>query len=273
MARRWHRRLTWSSPRAHAVEPRRQTAAAAARLGVACEILLEDRTGSTQPDYRISGNVLLDRLLGGTLHHFPWHRHGRSMARRAEELRASQAPVRDPGGGSNRSGAGYVTSALELVEQANVAGLDIDLLVTATGSTGTQAGLLRASRAVAAAFRCSDLCARAKSVQEDRSSHWRSARQTCWVFRRRVARARRGQFRLRRQRYGVPTDGMFEALELVARTEASCSTGVFGQGDGWTDRLIRRDQFAPRRTSCFCTLARRRPVRIRSRVCARLGLA
>ena len=30
----------------------RQTAAAAAKLGLACEILLEDRTGSTQVDYR-----------------------------------------------------------------------------------------------------------------------------------------------------------------------------------------------------------------------------
>ena len=42
----------------------RQTAAAACRLGLRCEIILEDRTGSTAHDYRASGNVLLDRLLG-----------------------------------------------------------------------------------------------------------------------------------------------------------------------------------------------------------------
>ena len=45
----------------------RQTAAAAARLGMRCHILLEDRTGSTDPSYCDNGNVLLDRLHGGTV--------------------------------------------------------------------------------------------------------------------------------------------------------------------------------------------------------------
>ena len=40
----------------------RQTAACAARLGLACHLLLEDRTGRTDADYTTSGNVLLDRL-------------------------------------------------------------------------------------------------------------------------------------------------------------------------------------------------------------------
>ena len=44
----------------------RQTAAAAARLGMACHILLEDRTGSRDPNYRTNGNVLLDHLHGAT---------------------------------------------------------------------------------------------------------------------------------------------------------------------------------------------------------------
>src|ERR1700687_5814394 len=42
----------------------RQTAAAAAKLGLKCRILLENRTGSNVPEYRESGNVLLDHLLG-----------------------------------------------------------------------------------------------------------------------------------------------------------------------------------------------------------------
>jgi L-cysteate sulfo-lyase len=36
----------------------RQTAAAAAKLGMKCHILLEDRTGSSDPDYTDNGNVL-----------------------------------------------------------------------------------------------------------------------------------------------------------------------------------------------------------------------
>src|SRR5215218_4368832 len=38
----------------------RQTAAAAARFGLACEVVLEARTGSQAMDYNRSGNVLLD---------------------------------------------------------------------------------------------------------------------------------------------------------------------------------------------------------------------
>src|SRR5271156_3648964 len=40
----------------------RQTAAAAAKLGMACHLLLEDRTGNTERFYTASGNVLLDHL-------------------------------------------------------------------------------------------------------------------------------------------------------------------------------------------------------------------
>ena len=66
------------------------------------------------------------------------------MAKLAAELSAEgRQTYVIPGGGSNPVGAlGYVACALELAEQANAIGLDIDLLVHATGSTGTQAGLL-----------------------------------------------------------------------------------------------------------------------------------
>jgi L-cysteate sulfo-lyase len=54
-----------------------------------------------------------------------------------------QTPYIIPGGGSNPVGAlGYVDCALELAAQANEGGLVIDRLVTATGSAGTQAGLV-----------------------------------------------------------------------------------------------------------------------------------
>src|SRR6185369_9929358 len=49
----------------------RQTAAAAARLGLKCEILLEDRTGYRNDAYVHSGNVFLDRLLGAPTRSYP----------------------------------------------------------------------------------------------------------------------------------------------------------------------------------------------------------
>src|SRR3954471_22801955 len=49
----------------------RQTAAAAARFGLKCEIILEQRTGSNAVDYNRSGNVLLDELLGAKVRTVP----------------------------------------------------------------------------------------------------------------------------------------------------------------------------------------------------------
>jgi L-cysteate sulfo-lyase len=122
----------------------RQTAACAAKLGIPCHILLEDRTGKTSRDYTQNGNVFLDLL------------HGAGVERRAAtpDMNAElgniaarmqsegHRPYVIPGGGSNPTGAiGYVNAALELVTQANDLGLRIDQVVHATGSAGTQAGL------------------------------------------------------------------------------------------------------------------------------------
>jgi L-cysteate sulfo-lyase len=123
----------------------RQTAAAAAAHGLDCEIILEDRTGSTAGDYVGNGNVLLDRLFGATIRTVPG---GSDMA---AELETTAAAVRArggrpyviPGGGSNAVGAlGYVDCAREIVVQADELDLSIDRIVTATGSAGTHAGLV-----------------------------------------------------------------------------------------------------------------------------------
>lgn len=123
----------------------RQTAAAAAKLGLACHLLLEDRTGSKDANYTRNGNVLLDHLHGATTETRPGGLDMQAeMDAVAERMRAEGHKVYViPGGGSNPTGAlGYVNAAFELVGQANDAGLVIDRLVTATGSAGTQAGLV-----------------------------------------------------------------------------------------------------------------------------------
>ena len=123
----------------------RQTAAFAAKLGLDCHILLEDRTGYDNPNYNHNGNVLLDHLHGATTQKFPGgHDMAAEMERAAEAKRAEGRKVYViPGGGSNPTGAlGYVGAAFELVSQANDRGLRIDRVVHATGSSGTQAGLV-----------------------------------------------------------------------------------------------------------------------------------
>ncbi len=123
----------------------RQTAAFAAKLGLDCHILLEDRTGSKEENYNHNGNVLLDFLHGASAEkRGPDLDMNAQMEAVADSFRAQGRNVYTiPGGGSNTTGAlGYVNCAFELLGQANDRGLVIDHIVHATGSTGTQAGLV-----------------------------------------------------------------------------------------------------------------------------------
>lgn len=149
----------------------RQTAAFAAKLGLACHILLEDRTGFNDSDYRANGNVLLDDLHGASREERgPGLDMNAEMEAVAEQWRAKGKKVYAiPGGGSNPTGAlGYVNCAYELVGQANDRSLKIDRIVTATGSAGTQAGLIVGLKAIHAGIPLQGFGVRApKEKQEE----------------------------------------------------------------------------------------------------------
>ncbi|MCR8724687.1 D-cysteine desulfhydrase [Frigidibacter sp. ROC022] len=149
----------------------RQTAAAAAKLGMACHLLLEDRTGSNDANYNNNGNVLLDHLHGASVEK---RAGGTDMALAMEEVAEARRKEGKtvyviPGGGSNPTGAlGYVNCAFELVSQANDRALVIDHIVTATGSAGTQAGLVCGLKALNAGIPLTGIGVRApKQKQEE----------------------------------------------------------------------------------------------------------
>ena len=132
----------------------RQTAAAAAKLGVGCEHVLLRSAPGNDPEYVRGGNVLLNRLLGAELHYLDAGGDvAQAMAARAEAVRArGGTPYIIPIGGSNPIGAlGYVAAAHELEAQADALGFPIDHVVTATASgsshSGLVVGLLGTSRA------------------------------------------------------------------------------------------------------------------------------
>ena len=122
----------------------RQTAAAACKLGLACEVMLEHRVQQPSDTYSNSGNLFLDRIYGANLREYP---AGTDfdvvMAEIADEVRAKGGtPYYVPGGASNSVGAmGYVQCGIELLSQCEQQSLALDHLVTATGSAGTHAGL------------------------------------------------------------------------------------------------------------------------------------
>jgi L-cysteate sulfo-lyase len=123
----------------------RQTAAAACKVGMDCELVFEKRVADADDAYNQSGNVLLDRIYGANIREVEKGSDmNAAMEEVADELRAAgRTPYIIPGGGSNPIGAlGYVNCALEFMDQANRDGLVIDHVVHATGSAGTQAGLV-----------------------------------------------------------------------------------------------------------------------------------
>ena len=116
----------------------RQTAAAAAASGLDCHLAL----GGKAPRLA-EGNLLLDLVLGATIHWGGANRKGEDIPRIEAELRASgRKPYVIPYGGSDRIGAlGFVEAARELSGQLAAEGLEPAAIVFASSSGGTQAGL------------------------------------------------------------------------------------------------------------------------------------
>lgn len=200
----------------------RQTAAAAVAAGLRAELVLaEERSGT---DYLQSGNALLNEILGAVVHRVP---AGTDLRQASEDLASRLRetgcrPVVLPVGGSNPLGAlSYAHCATEIGQDAERLGVSFRTLVLATGSGGTQAGLIAGFHGVpdapdvlgvcvsaAADAQCAkvlplvaptlDLLGRPGDVGED---------------------ALQFDDRFIGPGYGVPTPEMLAAVRLVARTE------------------------------------------------------
>jgi len=235
----------------------RQTAAIAARLGLQCHLILEDRTGYRRDEYRSSGNVFLDRLFGAQLSEVAAGTDmDAAMARLTERLRADgRRPYVIPGGGSNAIGAlGYVTCALELAAQANDAGLVIDALVTATGSAGTQAGLVAGFEGARCRIPVLGIGVRApRAAQEEKV--FQLAAQTAELLDVAGAVAREAVVAncdYVGEGYGLPTPGMVEAVTLLARTEGVVLDPVYsGKAMAGLIDLVRKGHFGRQQNVVF----------------------
>lgn len=120
----------------------RQTAAAAAKLGLECHLVL----GGEAPE-KCNGNLLLDTLLGAHIHWAGENRKGEGIPALIAELKAQgKTPYMVPYGGSNLLGAlGYANAVLELVKQSETRFTHV---VFASASGGTHAGILAGARLV-----------------------------------------------------------------------------------------------------------------------------
>lgn len=229
----------------------RQTIAAAARVGMKCKILLEQRVTNASEEYEESGNVLLDRLMGGEIvARFPAGTNmQQEMENLAAELRsAGSKPYVIPGGGSNPVGAlGYVACAQELLTQSFETGVRIDHVVHATGSTGTQAGLVVGLRASNSGIPVYGVSVRAPKAKQEENV-WNLVQATVDYMGLPVASVDRSDVVANSDYvgdgYGLPTDSMVEALRLAAEHEAILLDPVYsGKGMAGLIDLIRTGHF------------------------------
>lgn len=123
----------------------RQTAAACARLGLPCDLVLTRAVDRTDDFYLRSGNLLLDRLFGATLHLVD--DSDAAFVRFAELFEAAEAEGRSlfgivPGGSDPTGVLGYVDGTLELAAQIAALGTEVDRIVVASSTAGTAAGIV-----------------------------------------------------------------------------------------------------------------------------------
>lgn len=116
----------------------RQTAAACAKAGLECHLLL----GGKKPE-NYNGNLLLSHLLGANIYFTDENRKGEDLNLVKQKLESQGKKVYTvPYGGSNLLGAyGFIDAVKELKKQLIEMGLKMDYIFFASSSGGTQAGL------------------------------------------------------------------------------------------------------------------------------------
>ncbi|TNF59980.1 MAG: D-cysteine desulfhydrase [Rhodobacteraceae bacterium] len=227
----------------------RQTAAFAAKMGMACHILLEDRTGSNNANYNNNGNVLLDHLHGATTEKRPGGLDmNAEMEKVADRFRAEGRKVYTiPGGGSNPTGAlGYVNCAFEMLGQFNDRGLRVDHIVHATGSAGTQAGLIAGLKAMNAGIPLLGIGVRAPKAKQEENVYTLACATAeklgCpGVVARGDVVANTDYVG---EGYGIPTEGGLEAIAMFAELEGILLDPVYSaKGAAGLIDLIRKGHF------------------------------
>jgi len=228
----------------------RQTAAAACRFGLKCHALLERRVAHAGREYEQTGNVLFDRMFGAALE---FRGPGLDMNAEAEaaceRLRGEgHRPYFIPGGGSNEIGAlGYVVCANEIVAQSAAAKIDYDWIVMATGSTGTQAGLVAGLHALDRNLPVMGISVRQAREAQIRAVHRLTAKTLEKLGAAEIALSRicvdDGYVG---DGYGMPAPSTLEAIDLAARFEGLLLDPVYsGKGMAGLIGLVRANFFRP----------------------------
>lgn len=125
----------------------RQTCSGAAKTGLEAHVILSNPVPEMKNELMGSGNYLMDELMGAKIYLAEDGRGPVVAEVMAQLTAAGKRPYNIPAGASNGIGSlGYVNAARELIEQWQAMGISPSHVFTATGSCGTQAGLLMGLR-------------------------------------------------------------------------------------------------------------------------------
>lgn len=214
----------------------RQTAAAAAAAGLSSILVLFDTVPYKGSAYRRSGNLLLDRILGAEVRVESADADATEVfAALFEEIKAGGGkPFFVPVGGSSATGSlGYVNAYLELAGQLDALGVARSVLVHASSSGGTQAGLVAGAALRGAGPSILGINVYRKDADAMAQGVHALACKTAALLE--VTAPAPSAIELDNsflgEGYGLPTKEMKEAVELIARSEGVLLDPVYtGKG-------------------------------------------
>ena len=232
----------------------RTAAAAARKCGMEIEIQLEERVANVSDTYRNSGNVLLDRIYGATLHSFPVGEDesaaDKNLYKIADDVRATGGkPYVVPLGADHAplGALGYVRMCEELLKQFKDMGKTLDAVVVCSGSAITHAGTLVGLRHYGNTATVYGSCVR-RTVDLQGPRVLQRSKETAEMIDCVHQITQEDVIVLDNYLhpgYGKVNDGTVEAMKLSARCEALITDPVYtGKGMAAMIDLYRKGQFA-----------------------------
>ena len=225
----------------------RQTAAACTLMGLKCLIVFEQRLKDAPEAYMKSGNVFLNKLFGADIKICPKNEDVTKYTEKIiEDIKSKGTKVYFiPGGGSNAIGAlGYVECLNEILKENNK--YNFTQIVHATGSSGTQAGLLAGKKYFNCNIPITGICVRhKKDIQINKV--YTEAKKACEKLQCKILDKSDviADDEYIGSGYGEPTEGMIEATKLLAKKEAILLDPVYtGKGFAGLIGLIRKKKFS-----------------------------
>jgi L-cysteate sulfo-lyase len=203
----------------------RLSAAAAARIGMKCELVLTQVVTRSDEAYRRNGNVLLDEIFGAKIHLLSGTQNALDFATdRARVLKTEgRRPYLVGMGGSSPVGClGYALCAVEIAEQEQEIEGGFTQIVVPNGSSGTQAGLSAGFAAMGMSPARVSSYAVLNSTEETQVTTHNLANATLALLDR-TKLIEADSIDVRGDQlgdgYGIPTSTMLDAVRMMARTE------------------------------------------------------